>query len=612
MFALFMSDNLLIPFIVYLNSAIECRLSPLLEMMWRRNLEIFKCLVKFRNYSYLHNPGSEPLRSLTIGKLLEESAQKYGERTALVSRSQNKRFTYQEALDQADRLAAGFRTLGLNMGDRIGIWAPNIAEWYLTHMACARGGFVLVNINPAYQPMELQACINSVGVKALVCAHKFKDDNYYEHLLKLAPEIQKCQAGRLFSKALPTLETIIVPSDEELSGTFKYDDVVNLASEVEIQNIRNLQNFINPDGVCHLQFTSGTTGVPKSPQQTHFQIVNNSYSIGKRNELDKRHHTLCMLGPFFHAFGTVIVLCSAVNHGATLVLPAPGYDPDKALDAIRDEKCSVILGTPTMYVDIVNRQKIRQENINPEIAVSGGACCSPHLFREMKEILKLKKVKSVYGLTEVTAVAFQSLYDDDEYQSTSTVGYVGDHLEVKVVDEKGHTVPRGTPGELLIRGYSTTLGYWQNEEKTKELIGPDKWLRTGDQFILEENGYGKVVGRLKEMVIRGGENIFPAEVEDFLNTHPGILETHVIGVPHERLGEEVCACVRLRPGHQLTLDDLKLFCKGNLANFKIPSKLKIVESFPKTTSGKIQKYKLINNINKEINLRSKVNLPISD
>lgn len=548
---------------------------------------------KYSNLSYIHNVGTEPLRSLTLGKLLEQSAKKYGDRKAIISRAQNQTLTFREVLEQADKFAAGLTKIGVNIGDRVGIWAPNIIEWYITDMACARGGFILVNLNPAYQVSEIQYCINKVGLKSIVCPDKFKKQNYYDILNEASDSISKSEPGRIKCKNMPTLESVIICSDKSLRGTFNYQEIIGFATEAGIQNISTIQDEIDPDDAGHIQFTSGTTGQPKAAIQTHFNMVNNSYFIGKRMELSKKHHTICVQNPFFHGFGTNITINAALNHGATIVVPAPGYDPKKSLEAIRDEKCTMIHGTPTMYVDLVNVQKNRNENINPEIALTGGATCSPHLFKEMKEMLNLKKVKSVFGLTETTAVSFQSLEDDDEYKSTATVGYVGEHLEVKVVDEKGRIVPRGVPGELYIRGYNITNGYWQDDEGTKALIGADRWLRTGDQFVLEEDGYGRIIGRLKEMLIRGGENIVPREIEDVLNTHPDILETHVIGLPHERLGEEVCAVIRLKENASLTLDNLKLYCKGKIAHFKIPSVLKIVQSFPKTTSGKIQKYKIV-------------------
>ncbi|CAG9771984.1 unnamed protein product [Ceutorhynchus assimilis] len=555
-----------------------------------------KFLYKLRSFSYLHNPSPDKFLPLTIGKLLENAANKYGDRLAVISRHQNDKLSFQEALNRADKLAAGLKAIGLRMGDRVGIWAPNMTEWYVTHMACARGGYVLVNMNPAYQPEEIKYCINAVGAKAIVCPHKFKTQNYYEHLTSIAPELTDSRPGKINSVNLPSLKSVIIVGDEDLRGAFKYQELFDLPSAIDIKQIKAQQNSISLDSLCHLQFTSGTTGKPKAPMQTHFQIVNNSFFAGKRNELDRKHHIICVQVPFFHVFGTIVTVNAGLNHGATLVLPSPSFDADKSLDAIRDEKCSVIHGTPTMYVDLVSRQKIRGEYIDPDIAVSGGALCSSHLFKEMKQFLRLKKVKSIYGLTENTAVGFQSLFDDDEYLSTSTVGYLQDHCEAKVVDTQNRIVPRGTPGELLLRGYCIMLGYWENEEKTKEVLGVDRWMRTGDQFVIEKNGYGRVVGRLKDMIIRGGENIFPKDIEDVLNTHPDILETQVVGVPNERLGEEVCACVRIEPNATITLQDVKTFCKGKIAHFKIPSSLKTVQDFPKTTSGKIQKFKILEDI----------------
>jgi acyl-CoA synthetase (AMP-forming)/AMP-acid ligase II len=556
----------------------------------------FHYYVKCRHFStklsYKHNLGEEPLRHITVGTLLKETAWKFGDRKAVISKHQNKSLTFAEALVEADKLAAGFRTLGLEKNDRVGLWAPNLVEWYITKLACARSGLIMVGLNPAYQPPEMEYCINKVGIKAIVCADKFKNADFYEKLITIAPELDKSDPGKLRSNKVPSLETVITTSENKKIGAFNFGEVLDLATENSIRNIQKYQKYITADDPCNLQFTSGTTGKPKAALTSHFTMVNNSFYIGKRNELNLKHHTICIQVPFFHAFGTVISIMAALNHGSTLVLPTDGYNPDKSLDAIVEEKCTVIHGTPTMYVDLVHKQEERKENISPEIAVSGGALCAPYLFKKMLNVLNVKKVKSVYGLTETTAVVFHSLVTENEEKAVSTVGHVGEHLEVKVIDKEGNLVPCGSAGELCIRGYCNMLGYWEDEEKTKEMMGQDKWLKTGDQFVLEEDGYGKVVGRLKEMIIRGGENIFPKEIEEFLNTHPDILETYVIGLPHERLGEEVCACIRVKPGSNVTSENIVNFCKGKLSHFKIPSKIHIVDEFPKTTSGKIQKFKL--------------------
>ncbi|KAH0815700.1 hypothetical protein GEV33_007091 [Tenebrio molitor] len=497
-----------------------------MALVWRK-----KCRHFSTKLSYKHNLGEEPLRHITVGTLLKETAWKFGDRKAVISKHQNKSLTFAEALVEADKLAAGFRTLGLEKNDRVGLWAPNLVEWYITKLACARSGLIMVGLNPAYQPPEMEYCINKVGIKAIVCADKFKNADFYEKLITIAPELDKSDPGKLRSNKVPSLETVITTSENKKIGAFNFGEVLDLATENSIRNIQKYQKYITADDPCNLQFTSGTTGKPKAALTSHFTMVNNSFYIGKRNELNLKHHTICLQVPFFHAFGTVISVMAALNHGSTLVLPTDGYNPDKSLDAIVEEKCTVIHGTPTMYVDLVHKQEERKENISPEIAVSGGALCAPHLFKKMLNVLNVKKVKSVYGLTETTAVVFHSLVTENEEKAVSTVGHVGEHLEVKVIDKEGNLVPCGSAGELCIRGYCNMLGYWEDEEKTKEMMGQDKWLKTGDQFVLEEDGYGKVVGRLKEMIIRGGENIFPKEIEEFLNTHPDILETYVNTLP---------------------------------------------------------------------------------
>ncbi|RZC39358.1 acyl-CoA synthetase family member 2, mitochondrial, partial [Asbolus verrucosus] len=488
---------------------------------------------------------------------------------------------------QADKLAAGFKSLGLEKNDRLGLWTPNLIEWYITKMACARAGLIMVGLNPSYQPPEMEYCINKVGIKAIVCGDNFKSQDFHQNLVTIAPELEKSDPGKLKSAKIPSLKTVITISTNQKKGAYNFEEILDLATNDSLSNIKKYQYCISSDDPCNLQFTSGTTGKPKAALTSHFNMVNNGFYIGKRNEFHRKHHIICLQVPFFHAFGTVISVIAALNHGSTLVLPTDGFNPDKSLDAIKEEACTVIHGTPTMYVDLVQKQEERQENISPEIAVAGGALCAPQLFKKMLNVLK-----SVYGLTETTAVVFQSLPTENEDKATTTVGHVSEHMEVKVIDKDNNVVPCGTAGELCIRSYCNMLGYWDDEEKTKELMGSDRWLKTGDQFILEEDGYGKVVGRLKEMIIRGGENIFPKEIEEFLNTHPDILETHVIGLPHERLGEEVCAYIRIKPGSNVTFQDVVKFCKGKLSHFKIPSQIRVVEQFPKTLSGKIQKFKL--------------------
>ncbi|XP_059609390.1 medium-chain acyl-CoA ligase ACSF2, mitochondrial-like [Phlebotomus argentipes] len=541
------------------------------------------------NLSYIHNIGKHPLVYRTIGQELARVADECGDREAIVSVDEQKRLTFAQIRSEADRLAAGFQTLGLARGDRVGIWAPNVISWPVVMFAAARAGIILVALNPAYEAAEMQFCLQKVGIKTLVTSESFRSQSYHEKLLKIVPELEK-SSGKIHSSKFPSLSSIIIDSEKHFPGTLRLCDVTDMATATQISAIEDQQKQISPDTGCNIQFTSGTTGMPKAALMKHFGFVNNGIHIGNRNELYQKR--LCMQVPFFHAFGTVITVMACLSHKATIVIPATMYNPEKSLRAIRDEQCSVIYGTPTMYVDLVNKQREMNLELKAEIAVTGGALCSPQLFKDMKKELGLKKVKTVFGMTENTAVSFNTLYEDTDEQILETVGHVQDHIEVKVIDAEGNLVPFGTPGELCVRGYFTMLRYWDEEQKTSEAL-VDGWLHTGDQFVLQADGYGRIVGRLKEMIIRGGENIFPKEIENFLATCPQIAEAHIVGVPDERLGEEMCAFVRLRSGSEIfTPDDIRAYCKGKISFFKIPRYIEIVTEFPKTLSGKIQKFKL--------------------
>ncbi|XP_065085654.1 medium-chain acyl-CoA ligase ACSF2, mitochondrial-like [Ochlerotatus camptorhynchus] len=371
--------------------------------------------------------------------------------------------------------------------------------------------------------------------------------------------------------------------------------MLGLPSERDISAIEPLQSTISPDGGLNMQFTSGTTGLPKAALVSHQGFVNNAIHLAHRNEFDQKQHRICLQLPLFHAFAMVVGVLTAFTHGTTVVLPGARYKPMESLEAIVKEKCTAIYGTPTMYVDLVN--KVRETNFElppVDLAVTGGATCSPQLFADILGILKVRKAKTVYGLTEACGIVFQSLFQDTRENILETVGHIMDHFEAKVVDANGNTVPFGAAGELWVRSPGMMLGYWGDEKKTRETLGEDGWLRTGDQFVLREDGYGKIVGRIKEIIIRGGENIFPREIEDYLNTHPKVLETHCVGVPDGRMGEEICAYVRLKEdGQTLNLSEVGDFCKGRLAHFKVPKYLRVVHAFPQTTSGKVQKFKLV-------------------
>ncbi|GLH07799.1 Luciferin 4-monooxygenase [Gryllus bimaculatus] len=526
--------------------------------------------------SYWHQPGSEALKPLTVGQLVEQAAQLWPEGEALV-----------------DRLAAALMELGLEPGSRIGIWGPNSSEWYITSLAASRAGLILVTINPAYQASELEYCLQKVRIKALVAAENFKSQHYYNMVQSIAPELNSNEPGMLRCEKVPSLTSVIIMSNNKYPGAFRFSDVSNIASESTVNKVRELQSSIQPDEPANIQFTSGTTGKPKAAVLSHHNIINNSYLVGKRFNFNSSSR-ICLQVPLFHCYGFCNGLLASLHHGATLVMPAPQFTAQSSLKTLQDEACTAVYGTPTMYVDLVNLAKKSAQPLstNLQMALSSGSPCSPHLFQQIKETFKLKKVCSVYGLTETSPVVFQSLPTDNEEHMTSTIGHVSEHVEAKVVDRSGKMVPLGTPGELWLRGYFCMLGYWEDKAKTEEAISPEGWFKTGDQFVLREDGYGQVVGRLKDVIIRGGENIYPKEVEEFLEKHPEVLEAQVFGLPDARLGEVVCACLRLKENTVVSDEAIKQFCKGKIAHYKIPFIIKFVSEFPKTVSGKIQKFRL--------------------
>ncbi|XP_032591930.1 medium-chain acyl-CoA ligase ACSF2, mitochondrial isoform X2 [Drosophila grimshawi] len=545
--------------------------------------------------SYMHHIGKEPLAYRNVGQQLELAASQFGSTEAIVSCHEAKRYTFRSLLAEVDRVAAGLLKLGLQRGDAVGIWAPNYIQWYLSMMGAARAGLTSVGINPAFQGPEMEYCLKKVDIKAILATESFKTQNYYEIVRDICPEMADSEAGKIRSDKFPHLRAVIIDSKQSLKGALRFDELLDLSNASEQEEITKLQREIQPESPCNVQFTSGTTGNPKAAVLSHYNFVNNGIHVGSRNELDGER--ICVQVPLFHAFGVGITIMAAMSKGATLVLPSAGFSPKDSLQAIVEEKCTVIHGTPTMYVDLVVAQRKEQLPLGKiKKAITGGAPVSPQLILDVKQVLGVEAMHSVYGLTESTAVIFQSLPGEEDDRVLHSVGHLTDHIEAKIIDEKGCVVPLGQPGELCVRGYLTMLGYHGDEEKTREIISADNWMRTGDQFVMEADGYGRIVGRLKEMVIRGGENIFPKEVEDFINTHPQVVETHVIGVPDERLGEELCAFVRLHHDvdpKTFTKESLREYAKGKIAHFKVPRYVVPVDAFPKTTSGKIQKFKLL-------------------
>ncbi|XP_055711750.1 medium-chain acyl-CoA ligase ACSF2, mitochondrial-like [Phlebotomus papatasi] len=561
----------------------------ILSRIQKTNKIFRKFYTNHNGLSYIQKIGKYPLVYRTIGQELSRVANEFGDREAYVFVEEKKRFTYGQLKVKADRLAAGFQAIGLKTGDRIGIWAPNMAMWPVVLYAAARAGLILVALNPAYQVPEAEICLQKAGIKALVTSESFRDKEYYEKILQIVPKLNKVSHGKIQSEKLPFLSSIIIDSEKYYPGTLRLKDVSSMAASSQIKHIEFQQKCISPDSGSNIRFTSGTTGNPKPALLSHFALINNG--INSSTGMDEKRFLMPI--PFFHIYGSLVGAIGSLSRVATTIVPSIVYNSEKALQSIQDEKCDIIFGVPTMYSDLVEKQKKLKLDLKAEIAANGSDSLPPQLCSEIQNVLGVKRVQHLFGMTESSGTSFSSLPGDTEKQIFETVGHVQDHIEVKVTDKHGDLVPFGTPGELNIRGYITMLGYWDDEEKTREILARDGWLRTGDQFILQADGYGKVVGRLKEVIVRGADKIFPKEIEILLSTCPQIAEIHIVAVPDKRLGEELFAFVRLQPGiESFTASDIKKFCDGKISYFKIPQFMEVVTEFPRTASGKVQKFKL--------------------
>ncbi|KAJ1519697.1 hypothetical protein ONE63_004958 [Megalurothrips usitatus] len=561
-----------------------------------------------RKEAYIVRTSDIPLVKETVGQVLQRTALKHPERPAVISHYQNSRITFNELLKKADKLGAGLLALGLSRGDRVAMWGPNSLEWIVAKFACARAGLVLVTLNPAYQAAEVAHCLRKVQAKGLICNHTFKTQNYHKLILEAAPEVATSTPGNIKSEHLPDFKALITISDELLSGSLRFSEVMAAGTDQGVRDVRGQQAHINPYDVAEIQFTSGTTGAPKAAMLTHYGIVNNAriHNLRRYNTgVVKHHDTVLSMVPFFHVFASVIGILACAEIGDTLVIASPHFDVKAAYETIKAEKASVVFGAPTMFVDLLQELE-RHGNVGMESVdtmFSGGAVATKELLKKLKQNLPNVVLRQGYGMTETGTATFTIPYEvDDPGRVLHYVGELLPHLEAKVVDAKGRTVAFGERGELCIRGYLTCRGYWEDPEKTRELIDEQGWLRTGDQFVLEEDGYARIVGRIKELVIRGGENIAPKEVEDAVTAHPAVLEATVYGVPDERMGEELAVAVRLNdPNVTLTLDDLKAFLKGKIAHFKVPKYMDVMNDFPKNASGKVQKFKLRDAFVKRLN-----------
>ncbi len=540
--------------------------------------------------SYVHGTSDTPLLGDTIGVHLHRIAERYPDRDALIVPFQGVRYSYAELDRRTDELAAGLLALGLSPGDRIGIWSQNNAEWVVTQFATAKAGLILVNINPAYRLAELEYALNKVGCRALITSPAFKSSHYLDMLATLAPELGSCAPGQLRSAKLPHLETVIRLGSEHTPGTLRFDDVAAGGRDADRKRLAELQDQLQFDDPINIQFTSGTTGTPKGATLTHHNILNNGFFIGEalRLTLDDR---VCIPVPLYHCFGMVLGNLACVTHGAAMVYPSEGFDPGAVLTTVQEERCTAVYGVPTMFIAELDLPDFAGYDLSSlRTGIMAGSPCPIEVMKRVVNEMHCSEMTIAYGMTETSPVSFQTSADDPIERRVTTVGRVHPHIEVKIVDTNGHVVPSGTPGQLLTRGYSVMLGYWDDEERTAEAVDRAGWMKTGDLATIDEDGYCQIVGRLKDMVIRGGENVYPREIEEYLYRHPKILDVQVFGVPDDRYGEEICAWVRLREGEQSNEEEIRGFCRGQIAHYKIPRYIKFVTEFPTTVTGKIQKY----------------------
>ncbi len=520
--------------------------------------------------SYVHGASSTPLLGGTIGESLRRTVERVGDREALVSRAQGYRATYTELWEQTGVAARGLLAHGVRKGDRVGIWSPNRYEWVVVQFATARIGAILVNINPAYKTAELEYAVNQSAVSLLVLASSFRTADYVGMLAEVRPRCPELRQDLVLETGWQSL----------LADGGRVDEAELARREAELQ-------FDDP---INIQYTSGTTGFPKGATLSHHSILNNGFFIGEAlryTELDR----VCIPVPFYHCFGMVLGNLACTTHGATMVVPGEAYDPLAVMEAVQEERCTSLYGVPTMFIGELDHPDFERFDFSTlRTGIMAGSPCPVEVMKKVQSKMHMPEVTICYGMTETSPVSTQSAIDDPLEKRVSTVGRIHPHVEIKVVDIEGRVVPRGTPGELCTRGYCVMLGYWDDPEATRQAIDSGRWMHTGDLATIDEEGYVNIVGRIKDMIIRGGENIYPREIEEFLYSHPDVSDVQVIGIPSERYGEEVMAWVRLREA--ATAVDLAAYCQGRIASFKIPRHWKFVDGFPMTVTGKVQKFRM--------------------
>jgi fatty-acyl-CoA synthase len=543
--------------------------------------------------SYVHGACDVPLIGETIGDLFDRVTEKIPDNEALVSCHQGLRYTYRQLQAACDLLARGLMACGIQKGERVGIWSPNYAEWVITQFATAKIGAIMVNVNPAYRVHELEYALRQSGCRALVFAPPFNTTDFAALLREICPELEDSAPGRLSAARLPQLRTVIALGAQSVGGANTWQQVMAMAHEVSPDLLAARQRSLNFDDAINIQYTSGTTGLPTGATLSHHSILNNGFFNGQRMRFTERDR-LCIPVPLYHCFGMVLGNLACVTHGATMVLPAEVFDPRKTLEAVAVERCSALHGVPTMFIAELGLPDFDDYDLSSlRTGIMAGSPCPVDVMKQVRTKMGMDEITICYGMTETSPVSFQTMTTDSIEKQVSTVGRVHPHVECKIINpESGAVVPRGEPGELLSRGYNVMLGYWEDPVATAQAVDSARWMHTGDLATMDMEGYVTIVGRSKDMIIRGGENVYPREVEEFLYGHPQIQDVQVIGVPDETYGEEVMAWVILKPGQTTTADELTDYCRGKIAHYKVPRYWRMTDQFPMTVSGKVQKYKL--------------------
>jgi fatty-acyl-CoA synthase len=555
------------------------------------------------NLSFVSGISDQPLLYRTVDGALKAAVESTPDGTALVVPFQSVRFTFAEFDREVERVARGMVACGLRPGERIGIWAPNCTEWILTMFGAARAGLILVNINPAYRATELEFALRLVGCRALVFAPRFKSSDYAAMLASLIPELPTASPGRLVCAAFPELRLLVQLGAQKLGGTLNFDDLAAAGNDLDERVLMSIEAQLDADQVYNIQFTSGTTGTPKGATLTHFNIVNNGYFVGECLRLTAAD-SICIPVPLYHCFGMVLGVLAAMTHGAASVLPGDSFDPLAVLETVARECCTALLGVPTMFIAELEHPRFDDFDLSSlRTGIMSGSPCPIAVMNRVVTEMHMPEVTICYGMTETSPVSFQSRPDDPLDRRVSTVGRVLAHVQVKIIDEDGRITPRGTSGELLTRGYSVMRCYWEDPERTRDAIDAGGWMHTGDLAVIDEQGYCNIVGRVKDMIIRGGENIYPREIEEFLYRHPAVLDVAVVGVPDAKYGEAVCACIQVRAGMSVTEDEIREFCRSRIAHFKVPRYVRFMDSFPLTVSGKVQKYLIREQLRADLDLK---------